>query len=111
VQSASAKQFKMGTNMESHGDTSQNQCSDCLHWQQRGGIVFPREWECTSLEGESTARMVLVVTAMAQLLARAGQCPTFSNLHVHQDGYLSQDLHETDLQPMLDRCLPAMTPN
>ncbi len=71
---------------------SQSQCADCLHWQKRGGIASPRTWNCTALEDESPSRVVFVVTAMARLLAGSGQCPTFSTLHVHQDGYISQDL-------------------
>ncbi len=73
------------------------QCSGCLHWQKRGGIVTPRAWACTALEDESTQKMekmVLVVTAMAQLLARSGECPTFSPFHVHEDGYVSQELDD-----------------
>ena len=44
------------------------QCSDCIHWQTRGGIVLPRAWNCTALGAESE-RMAAVVTAMAQMLA------------------------------------------
>ena len=70
-----------------------SQCGDCIHWQTRGGIVLERTWKCTALEGESE-RMAAIVTAMAQLLAKSGQCPSFETLHQHVDGYVSLDLYD-----------------
>ena len=71
-----------------------SQCGDCIHWQTRGGTVLPRNWKCTALEGESSERMAAVVTAMAQILAKSGQCPSFETLHQHVDGYVSLDLED-----------------
>ena len=71
------------------------QCSGCQYWQKRGGIVRPSVWECTALEDEPTSlKMVLVVSAMAQLLARSGECPTFSPFPAFDGAYRSQDLDD-----------------
>lgn len=74
------------------------QCDNCFHWQNRGGLVLPRARECTLLEGESSVRMVTVVTAMAQVLAKSGQCPSFSTMHAYEDGYISQDIGDLSIQ-------------
>lgn len=71
---------------------SKSQCTDCIHWQKRGGLIAPLAWRCTAFEDEASNRVVTFVAAMAQMLAKTEQCPTFSTLHVHPDGYVSQEL-------------------
>jgi hypothetical protein len=70
------------------------QCLTCIHWQRRGGAVFPGVEGCTAVEDEHavgmSSRVLLMLQALAPLLAERGACPGFKA--PPDDSYRAADL-------------------
>lgn len=68
-------------------------CSNCEHFQRRGGMVLPAEETCVALERERVSAPVAALLARtALLLARSGECPLHSPLEAFDGCYRAEDL-------------------
>lgn len=67
-------------------------CKGCIYFERRGGTILPAEETCTALEDERmSARVAVLLTHVALLLARSGECPLRLKLPTPAGSYRAQD--------------------